>query len=259
VLGHDLWTLALGLGAGVACGFLNAAAAAGSAVSLPILMFIGLDPVSANATNRIPVLLGAISATLGFQAKKAISWPLALKVVVPTTLGSVAGAVLAELLPGRDLGLLITAAVLLALVLLFGKLKNALERGAVGTIRYGWREIAILFGIGIWLGFIVLDGATFTLLTLTLVVGLDLAPANAIKSLVLTATTCVAMVIFAYLGSIDWIVGAIMGAGSVVGASLGVRVATSANAKKHVFRLLVVVISAELVQLVWHYVFKTQG
>jgi len=65
--------------------------------------------------------------------------------------------------------------------------------------------------------------------------------------------------IFSYLGSIDWGIGAIMGVGSMVGANLGVRVATSANAKKHVFRLLVVVISAELVQLVWHYVFKTQG
>src|SRR5437899_4413303 len=117
MLGYDLWTLAVALGAGVACGFLNAAAAAGSAVSLPILMLIGLDPVSANATNRIPVLLGGISATLGFQAKKSIPWPLAIKVAIPTTLGSVVGAVLAELLPGRDLGLAITAAVLLALVL----------------------------------------------------------------------------------------------------------------------------------------------
>ena len=67
------------------------------------------------------------------------------------------------------------------------------------------------------------------------------------------------MVIFSYLGSINWTVGTIMGVGSMTGAHLGVRVATSANAKKHVFRLLVVVISAELVQLVWHYVFKTQG
>lgn len=45
----------------------------------------------------------------------------------------------------------------------------------------------------------------------------------------------------------------------MIGAHLGVRLATSENAKKHVFRLLVVVISAELVQLIWHYVFKTQG
>jgi len=98
MFGHDLWTLGLGLGAGLACGFLNAALrgiggiAADPDVDRP-------DPVSANATNRIPVLLGAISATLGFQVKKAIPWPLAIKVAVPTTLGSVAGAVLAELLP----------------------------------------------------------------------------------------------------------------------------------------------------------------
>jgi uncharacterized membrane protein YfcA len=48
---HDLWILLLGLGAGAASGFLNTAAAAGSAVCLPILMLIGLDPVTANATS----------------------------------------------------------------------------------------------------------------------------------------------------------------------------------------------------------------
>jgi uncharacterized membrane protein YfcA len=109
------------------------------------------------------------------------------------------------------------------------------------------------------LGFIVLDGATFMLLTLRLVVGIGLTPANGIKSPVLMSTTAVAMIAFSFRGSIDWSIGAILGVGSMIGAHLGVRLATSKNAKKHVFRLLVVVISAELVQLVWHYVFKTQG
>jgi hypothetical protein len=56
-MSSDIWSLLLGLGAELACGFLNTAAASGSAVSLPILLMIGLDPVSANATNRIPVLI----------------------------------------------------------------------------------------------------------------------------------------------------------------------------------------------------------
>jgi len=38
---------------------------------------------------------------------------------------------------------------------------------------------------------------------------------------------------------------------------MGARLSLSANAKRHVFVLLVVAISAELVQLIWHYVFKT--
>jgi hypothetical protein len=259
VSGHEFWALAIGLGAGVACGFLNAVAAAGTAVSLPILMFIGLDPVSANATNRIPVLLGALSACRSFNAKKVIPWPLAIRIGIPTTLGSIVGAVVAQIVPGRDLGLLITAAVLLALVLLFTKLKSAIERAGAVTVRLGPRELAILFGIGVWLGFIVLDGATFMLLVLTLVVGLELVAANSIKSVMLASTTVVAMAVFSWHGSIDWLEGGVMGVGSMIGAHFGVRLATSQNAKKHVFRLLIVVLSAEFLQLVWHYVFKTQG
>lgn len=259
MLGYDLWTLLLGLGAGVACGFLNTAASSGSAVSLPILMLVGLDPTSANATNRIPVLIGGISATFSFHAKKALPWSLAAKVAIPATFGSLAGAGLAELLPSRQLGLVITAAVLLALVLLFSKLKQAIEQASADTHRYGWREAAIFFGIGVWLGFIVLDGATYLLLALTLAVGLSLVPANAIKSAVLVPTTLVAMLVFAYKGSVDWTIGAVMGVGSIAGAWLGARLATSPAAKKYVFYLLVTVISAELLNLGWHYLFRTHG
>jgi uncharacterized membrane protein YfcA len=259
MLGYDLWTLVLGLGAGLACGFLNTAASSGSAVSLPLLILVGLDPTSANATNRIPVLIGGISASLSFHAKKVLPWSLAAKVAVPATLGSLIGAGLAERLPSRQLGLVITGAVLVALVLLFSKLKQAIEQASADTQRYGWREAAMFFGIGVWLGFIVLDGATYLLLALTLAVGLSLVPANAIKSAVLVPTTLVAMVVFAYKGNIDWTIGAIMGVGSVAGAWLGARFATSPNAKKHVFYLLVIVISAELVNLSWHYLFRTHG
>ena len=57
------------------------------------------------------------------------------------------------------------------------------------------------------------------------------------------------MVVFAYKGSVDWTIGAIMGVGSIVGAWLGARLAASPTAKKYVFPLLVIVISAELVIL----------
>jgi uncharacterized membrane protein YfcA len=255
--GYDVWALLLGLAAGLACGFLNTAASSGSAVSLPVLMLIGLDPVSANATNRIPVLIGALSATFSFHQRKALLWGLALKVSLPVAIGGLAGAALAELLPGRDLALIITAAVLTALVLLFTKLKQAIESATSKTVRYGVREFLIFAGIGVWLGFIVLDGATYMLLALTLVVGLPLVHANGIKSAALVPTTLIAMLVFAYKGNIDWTLGAVLGAGSVVGGILGARLATSVQARKWVFVLLVVVICAELVHLTIHYVFKT--
>jgi uncharacterized membrane protein YfcA len=256
-LGYDTWALVSGLVAGLACGFLNTVASSGSAVSLPILLMIGLDPVSANATNRVPVLIGALSATWSFHRRQALLWNLGLKVSVPVAIGALGGAILAEILPARDLALIITAAVLVALVLLFTKLKQAIEAANSDVVRYGLREFLVFVVIGAWLGFIVLDGATYLLLALTLIVGLPLIQANAIKSALLIPSTIIAMLVFGYKGNLNWTLGAVMGAGSIAGGVLGARLAMSSQARKWVFLLLVVVITAELVQLTIHYVFKT--
>ena len=64
---------------------------------------------------------------------------------------------------------------------------------------------------------------------------------------------------FASAMTYDWTVGAIMGVGSVIGANLGARLATSPVAKKYVFYLLALVISGELLNLAWHYLFHTHG
>jgi uncharacterized protein len=62
------------------------------------------------------------------------------------------------------------------------------------------------------------------------------------------------MAIFAFKGSIDWPLGAAMALGSIAGGVLGARLASSASAKKWIFRLLVTVITAELVHIGVHYV-----
>jgi uncharacterized membrane protein YfcA len=89
--GYEWWSVSLAVVAGVACGFLNTVASSGSAVSLPALMAIGLDPITANATNRVPLLLGSISATWKFHASKALPWGPAIKASIPTSIGAIVG------------------------------------------------------------------------------------------------------------------------------------------------------------------------
>lgn len=254
---NELWMMTLAAFAGLACGFLNTAASSGSAVSLPILMMLGLDPISANATNRIPVLLGAVSATASFHRKGALPWKLALRICIPVAIGALFGALLAELLPGRSLGLIITVAVLIALLLLFTKLKQLIQNASADHTRYGPREMIMFLFIGAWLGFIVLDGATYLLLALTLAVGLSLPKANAVKSLAIVASTLIAIMVFANHGSINWKIGGILGIGSIAGGLLGAKLATSENARRWIFPLLVAVIVAELIHLTIHYLHQT--
>ena len=257
LVGTGLGALAIAAIAGLACGFLNTVASSGSAVSLPLLMMIGLDPISANATNRLPVLIGGVSASYSFHCSGNMPWDLVLRVSLPVTLGAVAGAIAAEALPSRELGLVITVAVLMALLLLFTKIKKILETATAGDIRFGMREFAIFIAIGFWCGFIVLDSGTYLLLALVLLVGAALVPANAVKNAMMIPTSIVALTIFIWKGHIHWEYGAVMAAGAIVGGLAGAKLATSVNARKWIFRLLVVVIVGELIHLVLHYIHET--
>jgi hypothetical protein len=59
--------------AGLLCGFLNTVASSGSAVSLPILLWVGLHAVDANATNRVPVLIPSFPLSVTAKLLKRLA------------------------------------------------------------------------------------------------------------------------------------------------------------------------------------------
>lgn len=237
--------------AGIACGFINTLASSGSAISLPMLLTLGLPALAANATNRLPVLFGSLMALRTFQKEGKMDWPAAWKIVLPATLGSAAGVYLAETLHNRQLGLIITAAVLVALLLLFTKLKEALAKDYHRAPRI--TGLFVLSFVGVWLGFVVLDGATYLLLVLILLFGYDLPHANALKVFLLVATTLVPITLFARAGNIWWTEGILLSVGSLLGGHFGAKLSSHEKARTWVFRILVAVILLELIHLAVQY------
>jgi hypothetical protein len=240
--------------AGLGCGLVNTLASSGSAISLPVLLMFGLSPLDANATNRLSVLFGSLMALRTFQAKRAVEWRAGLKMAIPATLGSVAGVLAAESLPGRGMALVITAAVMAALLLLVFKMKSVLERPKPGVAGITTTGMVALVGVGFWLGFIVLDGATYLLLVLILMFHYDLIRANALKALLAVATTLVPILMFTGHGSIRWPQGLVLSAGSVVGGYIGARLTMLERAKYWVYRVLVAVLILEIIHLGIQYI-----
>ena len=238
---------------GAACGLLNALASSGSAISLPALLMLGLPEAMANATNRLPVMIGALMATFSFARRGQLDWKAGLKFVPPAALGSLIGAFAAEYLPSRQMGILITGAVLIALILLFTKIKAALAREAAVAPQVTFRSIALMFLVGAWIGLIVIDGATYLLLVLILVCGYALPQANALKVLLIAVTTLVPILFFSGTGEIAWAEGSVLALGSIAGGHAGAHFSNHPAAKTWAFRLLVVVIMLEVVHLGWHY------
>ncbi|MGH6771628.1 MAG: sulfite exporter TauE/SafE family protein [Xanthobacteraceae bacterium] len=238
---------------GAACGLLNTLASSGSAVSLPILLMLGLPEGSANATNRLPVMVGSVMASFSFARRGQMDWRAAAKLVPAAALGSLVGALWAEMLPNRQIGIVITGAVLIALVLLFTKIKQALAQESTSPPEITLKSVGLMFFVGAWLGFIVLDGATYLLLVLILVCGYALPHANALKVLLIAVTTLIPIVLFSGAGEVVWAEGGMLALGSIAGGHAGAHFSNHPAAKIWAFRLLVAVIILELVHLGWHY------
>jgi uncharacterized membrane protein YfcA len=236
---------------GMVAGFINTLASSGSAISLPIFLFLGFAPHMANATNRLNVLAAACASTFVFARQGKIDWAHVPHVLVPTVAGAVLGAMLADWLPDRDLDEVIILAVVMSLILVLIGANRFLGAAAQAHRSFGLLQMVLLFLVGIWAGLIVLDSYTYLLLTLVLAVGYDLVGANALKAVTGIGFTVAAIVLFAGRAEVEWIAGGLMSLGAMAGAWLGAKLAASERSKVWVFRVLVSTIVGEIVRLVW--------
>jgi uncharacterized membrane protein YfcA len=246
------WQLAVLVLAGAGAGFFNTLASSGSAITLPLLVALGVPAPVANGTNRLSVLFGAASALVKFHRERVIDWRNGVKLTVAAAAGTAVGAWIASIVGAQTLTWVIAGAVLAALALLLARPSRWLKPGDPDApVRTGPLQLGLLFLVGIWAGFIVLDSATYLLFALVLGVGYDLVRANAIKSLILFVSSVIAVAIFIAEDEIDWSAGAALAVGSVIGAQVGARIAVSPRAGVWIFRLLLLVIGGEAVQVVF--------
>lgn len=234
--------------AGVGLAFANTLASSGSALSLPVLLAVGLGPELANGTNRVAVLAGAVTAMVTFTRAGRIQWTIVRPLMIAAAFGAAAGAAISEIVSPTQLHLAIVGALLVALALLAIRPSRWLmTQGAephVGPIQLLW-----IFLISIWAGFIVLDGMTYLLIALVVSVGFDVVSANAAKAAIATVIASVSLVVLAVGGNVDWVAAAPLSVGAVFGGLVAARLALNPAMARWIYRLLVFIIVGEVAQL----------
>lgn len=244
------------LAAGMGLAFANTLASSGSALSLPVLLAVGLGPELANGTNRVAVLAGATAAMVSFVRNGRIQWPIVSPLMIVAAPGAAAGAAISEVVSPTRLHLAIVGALLVALALLAVRPTRWLSTSGsaphstsgpaphVGPIQLLW-----IFLISVWAGFIVLDGMTYLLMALVLSVGLDVVSANAAKAAIAVVIASVSLVVLAVGGNVDWVAAAPLSVGAAIGGLLAARLALNPATARWIYRLLVLIIVGEVVQL----------
>lgn len=235
--------------AGVGLAFANTLASAGSALSLPVLLALGLGPQLANGTNRVAVLAGALAALALFVRSGRIHWPIVLPLMMVATPGAAIGAAVSNLVSPTDLHLAIVGALLVAVALLAIRPSRWLA-ASESVPHVGFTQLLLIFLISVWAGFIVLDGLTYLLMALVLSVGFDVTSANAAKAAIAVVIASVSLVVLAADGNVDWAAAAPLSIGAVLGGLFAARLALHPAAARWIYRLLVIIIVGELAQLI---------
>lgn len=235
---------------GLAAAFLNTAASSGSAISIPIMIMIGVEPVVANASNRFPIVIGCATAIWTFHRAGQFPWRDALRFTAPAAAGAVVGSSIASVFDDGRTTSLVIGAVLVALLLLFANPAKWLSADRTDRPPNRGPLVLLLMGlVGVWAGLIAVDSGTYALAALVLVGHFAIREANAIKVTALGAAALVSLVVFSGKGEIDWGTASYLAIGSIAGAFLGARLALGPHAAKWVFRLLILVLVLEVVHL----------
>lgn len=216
---------------------INSVAGGGTLVSFPTLIWLGLSPVTANATSTVAIWPGTLGGIFGFRRELRSVRPVLLALAAPSVIGGIAGALLlrwtrpdvfAELVPY----LILFATVLFALQEpIQRKLKTA---GAHHHDSGRWLAGVMLFqlGVAIYGGYF---GAGIGILMLAAlgVIGLtDIHEMNGLKNLLGMCINGVAAVYFIFANMVYWpdvlvmVIGAI--AGGYGGAGLARKIGRTA-------------------------------
>jgi uncharacterized protein len=206
--------------AGLLAGFVDSIAGGGGLITVPALLAIGLPPHLALGTNKLGSTMGVVTALLRYRGGGLVRVRDWLPAVVCTALGAATGTLLIQRLSADFLGWLIPV---LLLVILVHTLASPDLGAQPARERLNRRLFQVVFGLGLGFhdGFFGPGTGAFWALALVTLAGLDLRRATGATKVMNATSNIVALGFFLLGGKVVVTVGLAMGAGQILGATLG--------------------------------------
>ena len=207
--------------AGALGGAINAVAGGGSFVAFPALLFTGVPPVPANATNTLALWVGTTASGGAYRMKLNIPRRVMIPLIVTSVIGGLAGAVLLIRTPAQTF-LRVLPWLLLGATLLFAFGKHLTGRISAG-ISHDSSNAAVV-GASIFELFVAVYGGYFGggigIMNLAMFAALgmtDIHAMNKLKVLLGGVINGAAVLTFVMARAILWPQALVMTAGSLIG------------------------------------------
>jgi len=226
----NLYTLLFLIIAGFIAAFIDSVVGGGGLISIPALLFTGLPPSTALATNKLASSMGSLTSTLAFIKAGKINFKLVIKLFPLTIIGAISGAYVVHFVSSEILKPLIL--VLLIIVAIYTILKKDWGKEAVYK-GLNWKKATIfifaIFAIGFYDGFLGPGTGSFLLFAF-LMIGFDFVQAAGNAKILNFGSNIAALIIFLAMGSVNFSYGIPMGLAMIAGALIGTKFAIKKGA-----------------------------
>jgi uncharacterized protein len=217
-------------------GGLNAVAGGGSFITFPMLIFTGVSPIVANATNTTAMWAGSLSSVGAYRRDFAIEPHVLISLTIASVVGGMLGSIALLYTSADVFRKLIPYLLLLATcVFIFGDackqwlqsldLKKSAQSTQLGYL------VTVQLAIAIYGGFFGAGAGILMLAALTLFSFKDMNTINALKSFLGTCFNGIAVILFIIAGLVTWPQAILMSIGSSLGGYLLARLARKIPAK----------------------------
>lgn len=233
--------------AGVIAGIINVVAGAGTLITFPTLLALGIPPVSANVSNTVGLVPASVTGAIGYRRELAGQWRAVVTMAAFSAVGGIVGGVLLLSLPESSFSAVVPYLLLLAAILC------AIQPRVARFVRRHSTETsvdtrAVTFGLvlgvlatGVYGGYFGAAQGVILLALLGILWSTDLNRANGAKNVLAGVANIVSAVIFISSGQVDWMIALLVGVGSAIGGMIGARIGRRLPAA--VLRLILVVVA----------------
>jgi uncharacterized protein len=216
--------------AGFVAGLVNVIAGGGSLLTLPVLMWSGVSAEVANGTNRVAILLQAVTATKAFTDRERFNFRLFIQLLPLLLAGAALGAWLATQISPQHLkpafgGLFIGLGLL---SLAERRVTNAVLSwpASVRLVRH-----PLLFLVGVYGGFLQAGVGLWVVLAAVALFGANFKEANSVKLPLVLGFTLPALFVFTQAGHVEPVRASLLALGTGLGAWVGVKFALASAEK----------------------------
>ncbi|MGE7839953.1 TSUP family transporter [Lysinibacillus sp. NPDC093712] len=240
---------------GFLAAFIDSVVGGGGLIALPALLFVGLNPTAAVATNKLAGTMGSLTSVISFYRSGKLDFGSVIKYFPLAFIGSLIGAWSVTLISPDILKPLML--IMLAAVGVYTIFKK--DWGGSTTIKklspvriFGL--IFLLLAIGFYDGFLGPGTGSFFIFTF-LMLGLDFLKAAGNAKFLNLGSNMAALLMFVYLDEVHYIYGFIMGIAQIFGAIVGTQFAIK-KGSTFVRKLFIIVTMTLLLKNTYDYFFS---